>query len=102
MLTGFEVEGVRPAPGFRIQEGGKDVAEITSVASVPTESGERILALGYGRREAMVPGKEFVTDDAKIRVAGLPCAGIFPCEGLSATDSADKSVRATQVEEFNG
>jgi len=81
MLTGFEVEGVRPAPGFRIQEDGKDVAEITSVASVPTESGERILALGYGRREAMVPGKEFVTDDAKIRVAGLPFNGIFPAKG---------------------
>ena len=80
MLTGFEVEGARPAPGFRIQEDGKDVAEITSVARVPARSGERTLALGYGRKEVMVPGKEFVTDDAKIRVAGLPFDGIFPAK----------------------
>jgi aminomethyltransferase len=77
MFTGFEVEGARLAPGFRIQEDGKDVAELTSVARVPTESGERILALGYGRREVMVPGKEFVLGDTKVRVAALPFVGVF-------------------------
>jgi folate-binding protein YgfZ len=81
MLTGFEVEGTDPLPGFRIQEDGKDVAEITSVASVPAESGERILALGYGRREVMVSGKEFVVGDTRVRVAGLPFSGIFPGKG---------------------
>jgi folate-binding protein YgfZ len=78
MLTGFEIEGTRPAPGFRIQEDGKDVAEITSVATVPAEGGERTLALGYGRKEIMLPGKEFVAGDTKARVAGLPWSGIFP------------------------
>jgi aminomethyltransferase len=78
MLTGFEIEGTKPAPGFRIQEDGKDVAEITSVATVPAEGGERTLALGYGRKEVMLPGKEFVAGDTKARVAGLPFAGIFP------------------------
>ena len=77
MLAGFEIEGVTPAPGFRIQEDGKDVAEITSVAAVPAESGERILALGYGRKEVMTTGKEFVSGDTKLRVAGLPFSGIF-------------------------
>jgi folate-binding protein YgfZ len=77
MLTGFEIEGAKPAPGFRIQEDGKDVGEITSVASVPAEGGERILALGYGRREAMTPGKEFVSGDTKVRVAALPFSEIF-------------------------
>ena len=78
MFTGFEIEGKRPSPGFRIQEDGKDVAEITSITSVPTESSERTLALGYGRREVTVPGKEFVAADVKVRVAALPFSGIFP------------------------
>jgi aminomethyltransferase len=81
MLTGFEIEGTPPAPGFRIQEDGKDVAEITSVATVPSEGGERTIALGYGRREVMLPGKEFVAGDTKCRVAGLPFSGIFSGSG---------------------
>jgi folate-binding protein YgfZ len=78
MLTGFEVEGARPEPGFRIQDEGKDVAEITSLVSVPSGSGERILALGYGRREVMVAGKEFVVGETTVRVAALPFSGVFP------------------------
>ena len=77
MFTGFEIEGPKPSPGFRIQEDGKDVGEITSIASVPGERGERILALGYGRKEAMVPGKEFVAGDTKVQVVSLPFSGIF-------------------------
>ena len=80
MLTGFEVSGDRPSVGLRIQDEGKDVAEITSVAGVPSDSGERILALGYGRREVMVPGREFVVGETKLRVAAVPFAGIFPAE----------------------
>jgi aminomethyltransferase len=81
MLTGFEVSGQRPEVGFRIQDEGKDVAEITSVASVPAESGERVLALGYGRREVMVAGREFVVGETKLRVSALPFAGVFPAVG---------------------
>jgi folate-binding protein YgfZ len=77
MLTGFEIEGAKPEVGFRIQDEGKDVAEITSVVSAPSGSGERILALGYGRKEAMVPGREFVVGSTRVRVAGLPFAGVF-------------------------
>jgi folate-binding protein YgfZ len=78
MLTGFEVSGQRPEAGFRIQDEGKDVAEITSVASIPAEGGERVLALGYGRREVMVAGREFVVGETKVRVSALPFAGVFP------------------------
>jgi len=81
MLTGFEIEGARPEAGSRIQDDGKDVAEITSVAKVPVENGERTLALGYGRRELMVPGREFLAGETKVRVAALPFAGIFPAAG---------------------
>jgi folate-binding protein YgfZ len=81
MLTGFEVSGHRPEAGFRIQDEGKDVAEITSVASIPGESGERILALGYGRREVMIVGREFVVGETTLRVAAVPFSGVFPARG---------------------
>src|SRR6266566_46340 len=71
-FIGFEIDGPPPAPGAKIQSEGKDVAEITSIATVSAESGERTLALGYGRKELMLPGKEFVAGDAKVRVASLP------------------------------
>src|SRR5947207_11781630 len=77
MFAGFKVEGAIPSPGFRIQHEGKDIAELTSVAALPTAEGERILALGYGRKELMAPGKEYVAGETKLRVAALPFAGIF-------------------------
>jgi len=77
VFTGFKVEGPSPSPGLRIQDQGKDVAEITSVATVPTESGERTLALGYGRKEILTLGKEFTAGESKLRVARLPFSGIF-------------------------
>ena len=77
MFTGFEVEGAIPSPGFRIQHEGKDMAELTSVAALPTAEGVRTVALGYGRRELMAPDKEYVTGETKVRVAALPFARIF-------------------------
>jgi folate-binding protein YgfZ len=77
MFTGFEIEGAMPSPGFRAQQEGKDVAEVTSVAVTPTAEGERVLALGYGRKELMVPGQEYVAGETTLRVAALPFAGIF-------------------------
>jgi len=77
MFTGFEIEGTSPSPGFRIQHEGKDVAELTSVATLPTAEGVRAVALGYGRRELMAAGKEYVTGETKVRVAALPFSGIF-------------------------
>src|SRR5437879_3459335 len=76
-LIGFEINGPSPSPGAKIQNEGKDVAEITSIVTVPAESGERTLALGYGRKEWMLPGKEFEAGEAKVRVASLPFSGIF-------------------------
>ena len=77
MFTGFEVEGAIPSPGFRIQHEGKDMAELTSVGTLPTAEGVRTVALGYGRRELMAPDKEYVTGETKVRVAALPFARIF-------------------------
>ena len=71
-FTGFLIEGPLPAPGAKLQLEGRDIGEITSVASLPTAKGERTVALGYIRREVAAPGKLFQAGEARARVAELP------------------------------
>jgi folate-binding protein YgfZ len=73
-FTGFAVDGALPAPGSKISVDGKEVGEITSVASLPTDHGERGVALGYIRREVAVPGKTVQVGETKAAVTELPFA----------------------------
>ena len=75
-LVGFEFAGSAPPIGAKVQHEGKDVGEITSVATVPTKTGDRVLALGYLRKEFMV-GKELHAGEASVRAESLPFRGIF-------------------------
>lgn len=75
-LTGFEVQGPTPATGTKIRSDGKDVGEITSVTTLPTSDGDRVVALGYVRREHLA-GKDLIAGEAKVKPATLPFAGIF-------------------------
>ena len=71
-FSGFSIEGTLPAPGVKVQVEGKDVGEVTSVASLPVAGGERQVALGYIRREVALPGKQLQVGDASATVANLP------------------------------
>ena len=71
MFTGFELEGPAPPLGTKIQNEGKDVGEITSVAALGSTEG-RHLALGYLRREFAGPEKELLADGERVRVRSLP------------------------------
>ncbi len=51
VLTGFEIDGPTPSPGAAIQVDGKDVGQITTVASIPVHDREQVVALGYLRKE---------------------------------------------------
>ncbi len=68
-FSGFEIEGAPPATGTKLQAGGKEVGELTSVATLP---GDRTIALGYVRREAAAPGSVLVAAGSKARIADLP------------------------------
>jgi folate-binding protein YgfZ len=75
VITGFEVDGPAPSTGAKILSEGKEAGEITSVASVPTASGEKILALGYLRKEfveASLTGGE-----SRLRIASLPFTAVL-------------------------
>ena len=69
VLCGFELTAPY-APGDKIAAEGKDVGEITSLASFATPEGIRIIALGYLRREAF--NKTLTIHDAPLQRRELP------------------------------
>ena len=77
-FAGFEIRAsdnsnaALPAPGTKFQMDGKDVGEITSVASLPIASGERSVALGYIRREFGTIGKQVLAGGTELTVTKLP------------------------------
>lgn len=81
-FTGFAVEGPLPAVGAKIPADGRDIGEITSVASLPLANGERSVALGYIRRELAAQGKQFQVGDTRLSVAALPFSDVFRHEDL--------------------
>jgi folate-binding protein YgfZ len=76
-FTGFLVDGPVPPPGTKIQSDGKDIGEITSSASLPLGTRELAVALGYVRREAVVPGKTLDAAGAALTLTNLPFTEVF-------------------------
>jgi len=76
-FSGFRVQGELPAPGTKIQCEGKEVGEVTSSASLPAGKGRVLVAIGYLRREAALPGKQLLAAESKLTVAALPFAEVF-------------------------
>jgi len=81
-FTGFEVQGALPALGAKIQADGRDIGEITSVASLPLAGGDRPAALGYIRREIANPGTQVQAGSTQLLVAALPFPEVFRRENL--------------------
>ena len=77
-FTGFTFTGDAPSPGAKLQADGKDVGEITSIAVVPSINGgsERLLGLGYIRKEALERGAKIEYSGGAAQPAKIP----FPLE----------------------
>jgi folate-binding protein YgfZ len=60
----------------KITSGGKEVGEVTSLASLPTTHGNKTVALGYIRREVSAAGKAVEIGGAHAVVASLPFTDI--------------------------
>ena len=69
-FTAFAVEGELPEPSTKVLADEKDVGEITSSAVLPLLNGDRSIALGYLRREAVA--KELRAGTATLKAASLP------------------------------
>ena len=74
-ITGFEVDGPAPAAGAKIVSDTKDAGEITSVTRVPTADGDKVLALGYLRKE--YSGASLIAGESGLRVAALPFTDVL-------------------------
>ena len=72
LFTAFLVEGPLPEPGTKIETDEKEVGEITSSAKLPLPAGDRAIALGYLRREAV--DKNLRAGTAGLKVATSPIA----------------------------
>ena len=75
-FTGFEIDGALPAAGSKVQVEGKDVGEITSVASLPWQA-----AIGAWRWDtygvkSLRPVSSSMPGGSAASVASLPFAEI--------------------------
>ena len=68
-LRGLTIEGEPPAVGTAIEVEGKEVGSITSVAHHPDG---HAVALGYVRRDVVVPAEARLAGGAVARIAALP------------------------------
>lgn len=77
-LAGFVIEGDVPPRGAKIVADGKETGEITSALAVPSASeadgAERVLALGFIRRESAKPGTAVQVNGTAAVVSMLPFA----------------------------
>src|SRR6202000_1972853 len=70
-FTGFVFGDQIPAPG-KYEAEGRALAEITTLASVPTDEGKRNIGLGYVRREALAAGPKIDLNDIEATAVNLP------------------------------
>jgi aminomethyltransferase len=71
MFTGFEFAEEIPPPG-KYESAGRSIGEITSVARVPMNDGEKKIGLGYVRREAADAGPGVNLGGHDARIVDLP------------------------------
>jgi folate-binding protein YgfZ len=69
-FTAFSIEGPLPEQGTKIQADEKEVGEITSSADLPLQAGNRAVALGYLRSEAL--SKNLHAGVATLKPTSLP------------------------------
>jgi aminomethyltransferase len=70
-FTGFAFGDTVPAPGKYDFE-GRALAEVTTIARVPTSEGPRNIGLGYVRREALAAGPKVTLGGIEATVVDLP------------------------------
>jgi len=70
-FTGFLADAP-VEPGSKVVAGEKPVGEITSATLVRLANADRIVALGYIRREVGTPGREVMVGAVKATVTALP------------------------------
>jgi folate-binding protein YgfZ len=71
-LAGVIIEGPPPAPGAAVQSQGKQIGELRSVATIPTDGSSRTFALASLRRGALPAGASLQVGDSTATLSELP------------------------------
>jgi folate-binding protein YgfZ len=71
-FQGFMLEGELPGQGTKLQADGKEVGELTSISRIPTNNGDRSVALGYIRREALEGGAKITYPGGEAKPSEVP------------------------------
>jgi len=71
-FTAFRLEGALPTTGTPLESAGKQVGELTSVASIPFAGTALQLALGYVRREALARGDQLQYPGGRALPTAIP------------------------------
>lgn len=69
---GFVLEGELPGRGAKLEADGKEVGELTSINRIPTSNGDRSVALGYIRREALERGAKITYPGGEAKPSEVP------------------------------
>jgi folate-binding protein YgfZ len=69
---GFVLEGELPGRGVKLEADGKEVGELTSINRIPTSNGDRSVALGYIRREALERGAKITYPGGEAKPSEIP------------------------------
>ena len=69
---GFVLEGELPGQGTKLHADGKEVGELTSINRIPTNNGDRFVALGYIRRETLEHGSKITYAGGEAKPSQVP------------------------------
>jgi aminomethyltransferase len=77
VLTGLAISGSVPPSGSSIQVNGKDIGLMTSTALVPTREGDRMIALGFVRKEHLSGSVRFEVAGREAIPVPLPFSSVI-------------------------
>jgi folate-binding protein YgfZ len=91
-FAGFRLNGALPAAGAKLEADGKEIGELTSVATIPLPgaAGTVQLALGYARREALDRGSPLLYPGGVATTVSLPFSSAETMQERSASESVER------------
>jgi folate-binding protein YgfZ len=90
-FSAFRLEGDLPAAGSLLEADGKQIGELTSVATIPLPTGNTAqLGLGYVRREALDRGIPILYTGGVATPVSLPFSAAAPSAQRPASESPER------------
>ena len=90
-FAGLRLDGKLPTTGSKLEAGGKEIGELTSVAAIPMPGADAVqLALGYVRREALDRGSPLLYPGGVATPISLPFSSAETLQARTASESPER------------